>query len=139
MQLRTVLLGDVDRSEGLEGVIGAVIGVKDFLEHRSLLAHRARPGAGLPVGTVPTLRERVRRIGGLGQQVARQIEGVGDQGRDDRAGDHGRDQRRILGLVDDPCDSPNSAEMVPKVSPVDISSVVYIASCCGAPKALVTG
>src|SRR5450759_2783062 len=37
------------------------------------------------------------------------------------------------------CDSPNSAEMVPKVRQVDMSSVVYIPSLKGAANILVTG
>ncbi len=38
-----------------------------------------------------------------------------------------------------PWDSPNSAEMLPKVRPVDISSVVYMASRFGDAKIRVTG
>ena len=38
-----------------------------------------------------------------------------------------------------PCDSPNSDEMVPKVRPVDINRVVYIASLPGEPNHLVAG
>jgi len=38
---------------------------------------------------------------GLRQQVARQIEGVGDQGRDHGAADHAGDEDRVLILVDD--------------------------------------
>ncbi len=38
-----------------------------------------------------------------------------------------------------PCDRPNSEEMVPKVRPVDISSVVYIPSLDGDRNAWVTG
>ena len=38
-----------------------------------------------------------------------------------------------------PCDKPNSDEIVPKVSPVDIRSVVYMASWFGDPKSFVTG
>src|SRR5205823_446460 len=38
-----------------------------------------------------------------------------------------------------PCDSPNSDEMVPKVRPVDINSVVYIPSLEGDRNARVTG
>src|SRR6516165_3644330 len=45
---------------------------------------------------------RLRFRPGLGQQVARQIEGVGDDGGNDRARDYGGDQRRVLALVDDP-------------------------------------
>src|SRR5450759_4535485 len=36
-------------------------------------------------------------------------------------------------------DRPNSDEIVPKVRPVDISRVVYMASFFGEPNALVTG
>jgi hypothetical protein len=38
-----------------------------------------------------------------------------------------------------PWASPNSAEIVPNVNPVDISSVVYIDSFCGEPNTLVIG
>ena len=38
-----------------------------------------------------------------------------------------------------PCDRPNREEIVPKVSPVDIRSVVYIPSCRGELYARVTG
>ncbi|MNN58201.1 hypothetical protein D3C81_1732360 [compost metagenome] len=38
-----------------------------------------------------------------------------------------------------PWDRPNSAEIVPKVSPVDISRVVYIPSRCGEPYSWQTG
>lgn len=38
-----------------------------------------------------------------------------------------------------PWESPNSAEMLPNVSPVDMSSVVYIDSCRGEANSLVTG
>src|SRR3989338_7714092 len=37
------------------------------------------------------------------------------------------------------CESPNSDEIVPKVSPVDISSVVYMPSLAGERNARVTG
>ena len=37
------------------------------------------------------------------------------------------------------CDRPNREEIVPKVNPVDIRRVVYIASLLGEPKSLVTG
>ena len=33
-----------------------------------------------------------------------------------------------------PCDSPKSEEIVPNVSPVDISKVVYMPSLRGEPK-----
>src|SRR5258708_12751105 len=38
-----------------------------------------------------------------------------------------------------PCDRPNRDEMVPKVRPVDINSVVYIPSFTGDRNAWVTG
>jgi hypothetical protein len=38
-----------------------------------------------------------------------------------------------------PCDSPNRAEIAPKVSPVDMRRVVYIASRLGERYARVAG
>ena len=38
-----------------------------------------------------------------------------------------------------PCERPKRAEIVPKVRPVDINKVVYMASLVGEPKSLVTG
>src|SRR5947209_12214866 len=50
----------------------------------------------------PRIDRRLRFRLGLGQQVARQIEGVGDDGRNDRARDDSTHQRRVLALIDDP-------------------------------------
>ena len=43
----------------------------------------------------------------------------------------------LLSII--PCDKPNKDAIVPKVSPVDISRVVYMASLAGDPKYLATG
>jgi hypothetical protein len=43
----------------------------------------------------------------------------------------------LLSMI--PCDRPKRDAIVPKVSPVDIRRVVYIASLFGEPKSFVTG
>src|SRR5262249_4020031 len=58
---------------------------------------------------------RVRR--GRGQQVARQIEGIGDHGGDDRARDDRGDQGRVLALIDDPARQPEQGRDRTKCQP----------------------
>jgi hypothetical protein len=60
-------------------------------------------------------------VGGLREQMTRHEEGIGDERRDDGAADGGGYQVRVFRLGDDPWLRPKSAEIVPKVRPVDIN------------------
>jgi hypothetical protein len=85
----------------MKRVFRAVIGVQDLGEHRPPPRLFGPPdalrkpchGRLLPASHISHFR--------LGQQMAWQIEGVGDHRRDHGAPDHGRDQSRILALIDD--------------------------------------
>src|SRR5262249_17820249 len=132
VQLGIILLGQRERQrQRMEGVLRAVVGVQDFAEHHSLprsfsLARNAGERRRLRI------RRRLRLGSGGGQQVARQIEGVGDDRGNDRARNDGATSAEYWPWLMIPRDRPNRAEIVPNVSPVDISSVVYIASLFGA-------
>ena len=96
---------------GLPDFSGLVEQVGPAVVNISVTQKRARPGATSgddPFAGDPFYDLR-RRFGLLRvgkrlfrrDQVSRQVEGIGDQCRDDRRADHGRDEDRILALVDD--------------------------------------
>ena len=100
MKIRVVLLCHRKRHrECMKGVFRPVIGVQNLAEHLTT------PGSFGFSGNRSKLRHFAEAVGrllriGLGQEVARKIERIGDHRWDHGAGDYRRDKRRILALVD---------------------------------------
>lgn len=72
-------------------------------------------------------------------KVPWQIIGVRDDGWDHGTGNDCGYQERYCPASMILCVNPKRAEMLPKVRPVDMSSVVYIPSVAGLPKYRVAG